>query len=123
MGTFGKCSGGGRRSSSRQIAPLIAVITTLTDSHSAILIDLSRSGVRLRGDDLPDVGQELFVSFDSIRSFGCVAWKRDGQCGIAFDGPLLSADVEAIRHKAAKGRGFAPELRAAFDDWTLGLAR
>src|SRR5688572_8767748 len=123
MSTFGKCNGGGRRSATRVKAPLIAVLTTLTDSHAAVLVDISRSGVRLRGDDLPPTGQELIVSIESVRSFGSVAWKHDGECGIAFDGPLPPGDVQLIRQKAAKGAGFAPELRAAFDDWTLGLAR
>lgn len=123
MTVFGKCSGGGRRSAPRETAPLLALISTLTHSHGATLVDLSSTGVRLSGEELPDVGEELILSIENIRTFGCIAWKQDGQCGIAFDEPLPPGEVESIRAKAASSRGFSPEMRAAFDDWSLGLAR
>lgn len=123
MGSFGKCKGGGRRSAPRRAAPLIAVLTTLTGSHDAQLIDISRTGARLSGNDLPNEGDELIVTVGGVRAFGCVAWQHDGECGIAFDGPLPAMDVERVRHDAANGGGLTPDQRAAFEDWTLGLAR
>ena len=123
MGVFGKCQGGGRRTAPRQAAPLVVVITTLRDSHSAILIDLSQTGVRIRGDNLPDEGAELVVSVEALRSFGTIAWKSDGECGIAFDMPLPADVVDTIRHKAAKGARLSPELWAAYEDWNGGIAR
>lgn len=121
--SFGKREGGGRRIAPRQAAPLIAIITTLSDSHTATLVDISKTGVRLRGDDLPGEGDELILTLESVRTFGCVAWKHDGECGIALYVPLPVGDVQSIRQKAAKLGGVTPELRAAFDDWTLGVAR
>jgi len=123
MRSFGKCRGGGRRSSERQAAPLIAVVTTLKEAHNAVLVNISQTGVRLRGDNLPDEGAELFVSVERIRSFGTVAWKDAGECGICFDGPLPAADVAAIRSGATKGGPLALQFQTAFDDWTQGLAR
>ena len=120
---FGKCDGGGRRTAPRQAAPLIAIITTLKDTHEARLVDVSTTGVRLKGEDLPVEGEELFLTIESVRTFGCVAWRRDGECGIAFEGPLPPDAVNGLRQKAAKMGGQPPELRAAFEDWTLGLAR
>lgn len=123
MGSFGKCGGGGRRLAPRQAAPLIAVVSTLSTSHAATVVDISTTGVRLRGDDLPGIGAELILGIENIRTFGCVAWRRGGECGIAFDDPLPPCDVELVRRKAAASRGLSPEMRAAYDDWTLGLAR
>ena len=123
MGSFGKCGGGGRRLASRQVAPLIAVVSTLSTSHAATVVDISATGVRLRGDDLPDVGAELILGIENIRSFGCVAWRRTGECGIAFDDALSAAEVDLVRRKAAASRGLSPEMHAAFEDWMVGLAR
>ena len=123
MSSFGKCNGGGRRAAVRQNAPLIAVLSTLTRSHSAVVVDLSQTGVRVRGDDLPAAEDELIIGVEGVRTFGTVSWLRDDECGIAFDEPLPANDVAALCHLASKGRGYSPEARAAFEDWTLGLAR
>ena len=120
---FGKCEGGGRRLSARERAPLVAVFTTLTRSHNAVLIDISRTGARLTGDDLPQHGEDFILSIEGIRTFGSVAWSADGECGIAFDGPLPLDDVERVREKVIRCRGFTPGLNAAYEDWTAGFAR
>jgi hypothetical protein len=101
----------------------VAVISTLTRTHSATLVDVSQTGVRLSGDDLPEEGEELFLGIEQIRTFGCVAWKRDGECGLAFDEPLPAAELQELRRKAGNGRGLSLEMRTALEDWNLGLAR
>ena len=123
MSQFGKCNGGGRRSAHRQSAPLMAVIATLRHTYSAILVDVSCTGVRLRGEELPGVGDELMLTIETVRGFGTIAWKHDGECGIAFDEPLAAADVDELRRRASNSHGYSPELRAALDDWNVGLAR
>ena len=123
MGAFGKCEGGGRRSSARQRAPLIAVFTTQSRSHEAVLVDISRTGARLTGEDLPQIGDDFILAIEGIRTFGWVAWSAADECGVTFDGPLPAADVEAVREKVGQSVGFTPSLKAAFDDWTGGFAR
>ena len=123
MGTFGKCKGGGRRSASRTKAPLIAIVTTLKGSHSAVVVDVSSTGARLRGTDLPNEGEEMFVTIDHVIAFGTVAWARDGELGLAFDRPLSPGDEQSLRKTASVAAGLPPEIRAAWDDWTLGMAR
>lgn len=121
MVTFGKCNGGGRRSSAREAVPLVAVFTTVTRSHRAVLVDISRTGARLSGDDLPELHEDLLLSVDRLRAFGTVAWSEGREFGIVFTEPLEDHDVQSLRRKAAIG--LTPELKAALDDWTLGLAR
>ena len=123
MGYFGRRNGGGRRAAQRQKAPLVATLTTLTASHTAELVDLSLTGVRVRGDDLPGEGEDLIIGIEGIRSFGQVSWHHGDECGIAFDDPLPANDHAALCARAAQSRGFSPEQRAAFEAWTLGLAR
>ena len=86
--TFGKMEGGGRRSAPREAAPLLAICTTVTRTHEVILVDVSSSGARLRGPDLPQVGDGLFLSIGKIKAFGTVAWAECHQFGVAFDAPL-----------------------------------
>ena len=123
MGSFGKRTGGGRRAAVREPAPLIAVFTTVTRSHAATLVDISATGARLRGDDLPARGDLVELSIGNVRAFGIIKWVRAGQCGVAFDGPLAAADVELLRDQVKQARGLPPEIRGAYDDWVVGLAR
>lgn len=123
MSVFGKRSGGGRRKTGREAVPLLATLTSVSRSHSAILVDISATGARLRGNDLPAVDQDLIVIVENVRSFATARWNQNGQVGVEFDPPLADADVQMLRHEVAKGRGFTPEERAAYEAWKLGVAR
>jgi hypothetical protein len=123
MSTFGKCAGGGRRSAARVAVPLIAVVTTLRESRSAIVVDVSATGVRLQGANLPESTEELFLTVDGVVVFGTVAWEQDDERGVAFDAPLKAIDETGLRQKVAQAKKLPPELRAAFDDWSAGFAR
>ena len=72
MSTFGKAQGGGRRSAPREGVPLIAIFTTITRSHRALVVDISATGVRLRGDELPQKGEALDINIEDVRAFGIV---------------------------------------------------
>ena len=123
MSVFGKRSGGGRRTAQREVAPAVAVFTTVTNSHGAVLMDLSATGARFQSAELPRFGEELMITVGPIRAFGCVAWVRGDQFGVSFDDPLQATDVERFKGKMSKSAGLAPEMSAAMDDWTTGLAR
>ena len=123
MSAFGKRQGGGRRSAEREDLPLIAVFTTRTRSHSAMLVDLSATGARVRGNDLPEVNQDLILSIEDVSSYGIVKWKRMGFCGIEFDASLSVASIKQLEHKVRIARGLPPQIMAAMEDWAIGLAR
>ena len=118
--TFGKSSGGGRRSAPREAAPLLAVYTTVTRSHSALLVDVSSTGVRLRTPDLPAEGDELFVTIGKIKIFGSVAWTRDGEFAVAFEEPMDGETLHLLRQNVRASFGLPPDVKAAVDDWVLG---
>ena len=120
---FGKSDGGGRRCALRTAAPLTAVVATLAGSRSFDLVDLSATGVRLAGERLPRIGEELLVTVEKARGYGIVVWSEHGQCGIEFDEPLAPELVSAIRQQAAKSAGLRREVKAAMDDWMMGMAR
>lgn len=123
MGEFGKKNGGGRRLAARTCAPLIAVFTTTTRSHSAVLIDLSSTGARIGGEHLPEKGEELLLSVGKLRAFGTVKWVAGRECGVHLDAPLATEDIAEIQGQVARQRGLNPDLKQALDDWTMGFAR
>ena len=123
MNAFGKSEGGGRRSTARAAAPLTVVLTTLANSRSAILANVSSTGARVRAHDLPKMGEDVVVNIDHIHAFGTVAWSDSGECGIAFDPPLDRADESYLCEKVTVARGLPADMRAAFDNWVTGAGR
>ena len=121
--TFGKRAGGGRRDAPRAAAPLLAVYTTIARSHEVVLVDVSRSGARLSGPNLPEAGEQLFVSVENIRAFGTVVWVEAPEFAVEFDSPLSPEDLSLLTSKVKLGAGFSPEERAAIEGWILGVDR
>lgn len=103
--------------------PLIAVVTTLNESHSAVVVDVSAKGAKLRGPILPGPGQDLFLSIDGLVMFGVVVRQEDDTRGIVFDEPLDANQEARLRQKLIQASGLPIEIRAAFDDWSAGFAR
>ena len=120
---FGKCEGGGRRSCPRETGPLTAVVSTVTLSRSAVLLDVSRTGARLEGFDLPALGEELFVCVDTVRAFGCVRWASGDQIGVVFDEPLEADELALLHQRVTSGARLPLEVKEALDLWTTGMAR
>jgi hypothetical protein len=125
MTTFGKCGGGGRRQAQRSPADLPALVTTVARAQPVVLMNVSATGARLRGGDLPDVGGDLMLKIDKTEAFGIVQWKRQDLCGVAFDQPLRQPEVEQLRSEASRARltKLSPEERLALQDWAIGVAR
>ena len=90
---------------------------------AAELVDVCRTGARLRCHYLPEQGEELMISVGSLRAFGTVAWSRRNECGIAFECPLNEDDVQNLREKASEARGMSLAAKEAFDAWNLGMVR
>jgi hypothetical protein len=66
---------------------------------------------------------DAVLGVDKVRAFGIVRWHSGTDCGIEFDRPLGTGEVVSLRREVAKGAGLPPELKAAMDDWILGVAR
>ena len=55
---------------------------------SVDLLDISKTGARLRATDLPADGQELIALLGGLEAIATVIWHEAEQCGIQFDTPL-----------------------------------
>lgn len=122
---FGRQGGGGRRSARRVETPLPALLITMSDRHPAILYNISETGALLRAKNAPAERTELFLQVDSLDVYARVVWKNGEECGLEFEAPIRSWDVELLRAQASKGteaRLTAAEKGGA-DDWAAGVAR
>ena len=122
MPTFGKSQGGGRRKAPRSNAPLLVGLSTVAQDYRAAIVNLSRTGARLSAPDLPNQGEELMFRADRVQAFARVVWRRGKECGVAFESPIASADVDALRQAAnlPSGIGLSVEEKAALEDWQVG---
>ena len=77
----------------------------------------------MSGPNLPEAGEQLFVSVETIRAFGTVVWVKATEFAIEFDTPLSPEDLSLLVNKVKLGAGFSPEERAAIDGWILGVDR
>ena len=74
----------------------------------------------MRAPDLPQEGEELFVTIGTVKAFGAVAWVREPEFAIAFDEPLGFEDLDVLQSNVRAARGLPPDIKAAIDDWVLG---
>jgi len=125
METFGRSGGGGRRNASRAALPLPAILTTVSHSICAGIVDLSCTGVRLQGAGLPPQGEDCEIKIECVKRFATVMWSGGEQCGIAFERSLTSLEVSRLKRdgKGARMTGLSTDERQALEDWIVGFAR
>ena len=111
---------GGSRRSPRENLMSRTVVMTMTDSHTVDLLDLSTSGARLGGCDLPSPGQDVLMLIGRLEAFGTVVWREEDQCGIEFDIGLSETALSALQNEC---RRTARIGGAAAEDWLFGSAR
>ena len=116
---------GGCRRAVREDILIRTALMTMTDSLNVDLLDLSKSGARLRGAHLPSTGQEVLLLVARLEAFGTIIWRDGDECGVHFDFALSNsalATLEGERSQIAlSGRDAYTKL--AVGDWENGLAR
>src|SRR5437763_1162851 len=115
----------GRRAEPRAYIQLAASLEGLGGRNSASLLDVSRTGARLEGAQLPTAGKDVVLRCGSVDTFGTVVWNASGRCGVHFDEPIGGKELVALRGiaVATERSGMTPEELQARADWANGLAR
>ena len=98
MRSFGVSKATGRRSVPRAQAPLTAVLSVSTGEHRVELLDVSRTGARLRGDFMPDCTQPVVFRAEKVQVAAEVAWADDESCAIEFDTPISVSEVQRLQY-------------------------
>lgn len=124
MPTFGKRVDGvdGRRSAVRDKVSLPVSMFSLEHSRVVILEDVSATGARLTGYDLPLKDEAVWIRVGPIDTFGIVVWNEPNVCGIIFDTPLGDDEAAFVQQevRSATLTRLGPEERQALDDWRSG---
>ena len=115
----------GRRSEPRAYVVLPASAEALSGRRQVRLLDVSRSGARLEGDDLPEAGKDIILKCGAIDTLGTIVWTASGRCGVRFDEAIPLRYLPVLRALAEKidQSPMTPEEREAAADWVSGLAR
>jgi len=115
----------GRRAEPRAYIQLRASVEALDGCNSVSLLDVSRTGARLEGTDLPAAGKDVVLRCCAIDTFGTVVWNISGRCGVHFDEPIGVQDLMELRAVAVvtERSGMTPDELQATADWANGLAR
>ena len=124
MEKFGKRVDGvdGRRAAVRQTVSMPASMFSLEHSRVVIVQDISTTGAKLTGADLPKLGEDVWIKAGPVDAFGTVVWADDYMCGVTFEQPLNAAEDDFIQ---AEGRMMSltkltAAERAALADWRNG---
>lgn len=127
MNNFGKRldGPGGRRRAERATIRLAAAMHTVGASRTVSIIDVSRTGARLKTQLGLAPGQEIWLKISPVDIFGRIRWSKDGICGVLFDEPLKDDDVTRLQ---ARGRivvmpHLSVDEQLGIEEWESGLAR
>ena len=100
MPTFGRFEPGGH-SAPRTKAGLVAVLSNDSGEYASTLLDVSRTGMRLRGDRLPSEGEDVLLLTEDMSAWGWVVRLQDDVCAVEFDTPIAAAEVKRLQFLAA----------------------
>jgi len=112
-----------RRRSPRASILLSASVVTMAAYRYFDLINLSATGAKLRGAEMPEVGKTALFRLDPFQALCKVVWVRDELCGIRFE-ELLSPRLLAHFRKAgdtAQLGMLTPAEQQAKEEWTDGM--
>ena len=124
MEKFGKRVDGidGRRAAVRQNVSMAASMFSLEHSRVVIVEDISTSGAKLTGEELPKLGEDVWIKAGPVDAFGTVVWVDDFVCGVTFEQPLNRTEEEFITAEARlmSLTNLTSAERAALADWRSG---
>lgn len=76
---------------------LEAELSTELSKYTAALIDISRTGARLQGRDLPILGDQLTFTVEDVQAHADVVWRESDLCAVEFGTPIAAAEVQRLR--------------------------
>jgi hypothetical protein len=89
-----------RRRNAREQVTLAASAMSLTRSRSVMISDVSASGARLGGRDLPAPGDDVLMVVGSQDRMGKVVWRTVEECGLSLDESLGPTHIEQMKSEA-----------------------
>ena len=97
----------GRRVEPRAYMLWPASVEGLYGRNSVSLLDVSRTGARLEGADLPEIGKDIILRCEAIDTLGTVVWAVGGRC-VTFPGTSTFCELNLrtyVRSRISDLRG------------------
>jgi len=104
MRTFGRFDPGGRSAPRAKAGP-VAVLSSSSGEYSSTLMDVSRTGMLLRGARLPPEGEDVLLLTEDVRAWGQVVRMEDDICAVEFDTPIAAVEVQRLQSLAVSLEG------------------
>ena len=79
---------------------LAASAISVTRSRSVMITDVSATGARIGGRDLPAPGNDMLMVVGSQDRMGTVVWRTVDNCGVTLDQPFDAADIDRMKREA-----------------------
>lgn len=61
------------------------------------MVDVSQSGARIAGPNLPPAGKDVLLKIDDIELFGSVVRASESEAAMKFDRPIGPKELESLR--------------------------
>jgi hypothetical protein len=110
---------GGRRSADREPTLLSAAMLAIGASRTAMVLDVSQTGLRIEVNAQLRVGQDVWLKVHPYDVFGTVAWVEGNLCGVRLDEPFSDDEMAALTSSGK--RIWIPRLsreeQLALDEW------
>lgn len=120
MRSFGKRldGPGGRRAARRESVLLSAALNSINASRSVTLLDVSRTGARMRCPEPLKLGQQIWLRVSPADIFGTIKWIDRDEYGILFDAELDDEDVAdlEVRGRVVFCAGLSPDEQLGAED-------
>jgi hypothetical protein len=102
---------------------LPASIVTMSAYQYPELLNISRTGAKLRGDHPPSKGTTALFRVGQLQVLSRVIWSTSDQCGVRFDEPISSGVLKQIQLEGAVELDtLTPAEQEAKEIWTEGNA-
>lgn len=91
-------SGEPRRAARRKRMMLVAKLATPTATYDVIIRDVSATGARVEGRDLPGAGRTVRLTRGTFAAYGRLVWINGSSGGLEWDEPFDEDElIEALR--------------------------
>ena len=86
-----------RRRAKRDPLGLAVSLYSVGSSRVVLMLDVSPTGARFKGHDLPVVGKDVMLIAGEVELFGEVVRSGDGEAAIRFDRAIGPEELETLQ--------------------------
>lgn len=86
-----------RRRAKRDQLGISMSLYSITQSRVVSLVDVSQSGARIAGQNLPGAGKDVLLKIADVELFGSIVRVTAGEAAMKFDRPIGPTELESLR--------------------------